>query len=430
MAERRENGDAMDVFTTRTILTLALQAGNLLLVNGAETEQVETSMERVASAYGLPSCQANVTLTSLAVSLNHSDLAYPITIMQRVRRRTLNYTMVAAIFSLIGRLEDGKLNLAAAQAEIEALATHPRSYPHWLRPLAWAGTSAASAVLLGAQPLEATLAFLIVLPAVYLKQFLEMPEVPALFADLPVAALITAVTLIVAHTGVPIRTTVVIAGSLFMLLPGSAIVASAQDIIAGNLLSSAARGMEGFLTGAAVAAGVGLALDLTLRQGASTLSATTAMPGGPLLWQLVAALFASMCFGVACQIPRFTIIAAGLIGSCGWLTYLLVIQLSGSKSPFIATFLAALAVGIASRIAARLQRTSASLYTLPGILPLLPGLTIYQGMLAIATGQTVTGLILLVLALVIGGVIAAGTAFSSLPVAVFHRVFAHDTAAH
>ncbi len=137
-----------------------------------------------------------------------------------------------------------------------------------------------------------------------------------------------------------------------------------------------------------------------------------------------------MCFGVACQIPRFTIIAAGLIGSCGWLTYLLVIQLSGSKSPFIATFLAALAVGIASRIAARLQRTSASLYTLPGILPLLPGLTIYQGMFAIATGQTVTGLILLVLALVIGGVIAAGTAFSSLPVAVFHRVFAHDTAAH
>src|SRR5579883_3424573 len=108
MAERRENGDAMDVFTTRTILTLALQAGNLLLVNGAETEQVEASMERVASAYGLPSCQANVTLTSLAVSLNHSDLAYPITIMQRERRRTLNYTMVAAIFSLIGRLEDGK----------------------------------------------------------------------------------------------------------------------------------------------------------------------------------------------------------------------------------------------------------------------------------------------------------------------------------
>jgi len=59
----------------------------------------------------------------------------------------------------------------------------------------------------------------------------------------------------------------------------------------------------------------------------------------------------------------------------------------------VATFAAAIAIGAIGRLLARWQTTPAALYVVPAVLPLLPGLTLVQAMLAQADAARVSGLI-------------------------------------
>jgi uncharacterized membrane protein YjjB (DUF3815 family) len=73
--------------------------------------------------------------------------------------------------------------------------------------------------------------------------------------------------------------------------------------------------------------------------------------------------------------------------------------------------LSAIVVGLAGSAAARRQRMPALLYVAAGIIPLLPGLTIFEGMYAVSRGNTTTGLVTLIGAVSIGLALAAGAIF-------------------
>ena len=85
----------------------------------------------------------------------------------------------------------------------------------------------------------------------------------------------------------------------------------------------------------------------------------------------------------------------------------------GNEAQLLSTFLAAFVVGLLSWGLARWQHSPATLYILPGILPLLPGLTIYKGMLTLAQSQSSEGSLLLAQATFLGGALAAGVALST-----------------
>jgi uncharacterized membrane protein YjjB (DUF3815 family) len=202
----------------------------------------------------------------------------------------------------------------------------------------------------------------------------------------------------------------VIAGGIMTLVPGAALLISVQDAISGNLLSAAARGLETLLHGAALASGVGVALTGALDLGLHISVQSSAGQVWQMPIQVVAAFAASACYAVLNHVPRVALGTAGVAGAVGWLAYLLVLQVK--DSPLAATFLAAFVVGVLSWGFARGQHAPVSLFILPGILPLLPGVTIYTGMLELATNQSLQGLLLLVHAVFLGGALAAGVGLS------------------
>jgi len=402
-----------DTPTTKRIFTLTLRVGEILLANGATTAQIEETMREVASLYGLPPrcCHPNVVFTFLSLSFDHPELEYPLTSLRQVKKRGVNYSHIMAVFAIIKR----KLAPEAALHQLDALEQEPITLGLFTTVLCWAAACAASNLLLGGNLREICACFLIVIPAQFCRLKIANSTVPGPIGDMCAAALVTVLALVVLKTHLVMQTDLVIASSLFGVLPGSAIVLSAQDLITGDLLSSAARGLEAFLTGAVVAAGVGLAISM----GATLGLATTTLPHAQTvawgwLWQILAAFIASMVFARATTIPRFATIAAGLIGASGWLISLLLASKTTGTVPFAATFLAALIVGCLSRLGSLIQRAPIGIYTIPGIFPLLPGLIVYRGMLTIAHGESMAGLVLLVQAMAIGGVIAMGIAFSGI----------------
>lgn len=397
---------------TRKILAVAVQAGEIMLRNGAEISRVEETVTFLGRAFGVEKTDCLVIPTGLYVSLDDRQMAYPMTLVRRVPTRTLNYNAICAVNDLSRRVVRGLVTLDEAQRELDQIAHVLKVYPYWLWLLAGVGTVAGSTLLLGGTALDVAPAAISAVLVQLVVSLLEKSRIPAIFGEFFGAALATAIALGLAALGLPIHINLVVAGGILRLVPGGALVASVQDGISGNLLSSAARALEAFLKGAAVAGGVGLSLSLALQFGLKT--GPFEQPGGEV-WQIPiqfgAAFLACASYGATLQTPRFAILTTGLAGAVGWLAYLLTNR--SNEATLLSTFLAALMVGLLSWGMARLQHSPVTIYILPGILPLLPGLPIYRGMLSLAQNQTVEGLLLLVQAVFLGGALAAGVALSN-----------------
>lgn len=405
----------------RQVLALAVQAGEIILRSGGEISRVEETTTILVKAFGIESSQAIVMPTGLYVSVDDNRLSHPITIVRRVRSRALNYNRISDVNNLSRRVVRGLATPEEAQIELDRIERAPNPYPFWLWVCAGAGSAAGATLLLGAGLLDVAPAFVSTILVQLLGWWLDRSKLPAIFGEFFGAAMATAIAVLLSWAGLPIHLDLVIAGGIIKLVPGAALVASVQDGISGDLLSSAARGLETLLKGAAIASGVGLVLTAALNLNISISTARTNGEVWQIPLQVVAAFVAASCYAVASHVPKFAILTAGVGGAAGWLTYLVIVRLN--ETPLLATFLAAFLVGTLGWGLARWQHSPVTIYILPGILPLLPGLTIYNGMLELSRNENVQGLLLLVQAMFLGGALAAGVALSnSLASAFWHKI--------
>lgn len=95
--------------------------------------------------------------------------------------------------------------------------------------------------------------------------------------------------------------------------------------------------------------------------------------------QLLYAFLSTVGFAVIFNSPKDTVVKSGFNGATGWLIYMIVDGLT--ESPVAASFLAALTVGIVGEIFAKIFKKPSTTFTIPGIIPLVPGRGMYYTML-------------------------------------------------
>jgi uncharacterized membrane protein YjjB (DUF3815 family) len=93
----------------------------------------------------------------------------------------------------------------------------------------------------------------------------------------------------------------------------------------------------------------------------------------------------SFCAGILFNIKGFKMFWMGLSGAVGWLVYLLVMYLTSQS--VMAIFVGAVAVGIFSESAARLLKSPATIFSIPGIFPIVPGIAAYETIQLLVTGE-------------------------------------------
>lgn len=120
-------------------------------------------------------------------------------------------------------------------------------------------------------------------------------------------------------------------------------------------------------------------------------------------------IFSFICtigFSIFLSAPKRSLPYAGLIGAVGWVSYVYLFRIT--NNPILSNFVPATIVGIASEVSARYLKQPAIVFIIPGIIPLVPGLGMYNTMLylvqenyelATSTGAT---------ALLVGGAISLG----------------------
>ncbi|OOM73731.1 hypothetical protein CLPUN_43650 [Clostridium puniceum] len=120
------------------------------------------------------------------------------------------------------------------------------------------------------------------------------------------------------------------------------------------------------------------------------------------------------------NIDRKKIIWCGLAGAIGWIVYSLSLSLTNSE--IISSFLGAFAVNIYSEFMARIIKTPASMFYVPGIFPLVPGITAYSTVISVVQTDFTIALNKGILTLAIGGAIAFGIMLSSTIVRLISNI--------
>ena len=126
----------------------------------------------------------------------------------------------------------------------------------------------------------------------------------------------------------------------------------------------------------------------------------------PVYMHFLFSALSTVGFSVFFNAPVSSLLPAGITGGLGWAIFFHLISVTSNS--IFANFVAATVVSLLSEILARKLKQPAILFVIPGIIPLVPGLGMYNTMLylvqknydlAISTGADV---------LFVGGAIALG----------------------
>ena len=99
---------------------------------------------------------------------------------------------------------------------------------------------------------------------------------------------------------------------------------------------------------------------------------------------------ATIGFAVWFGLPRETLLRASVVGMGGFLVRGVLVNLGHSL--MIASFFAALFIGVFGYYRARTFRYPRVIFTVPGIIPLVPGIPAYQALILLSRGSVAAGI--------------------------------------
>lgn len=136
-----------------------------------------------------------------------------------------------------------------------------------------------------------------------------------------------------------------------------------------------------------------------------------------MIIEFIFAFMGTLGFAIIFNVPLRHMPTASIIGGLGWVTYHIAVD-AGLSIP-IACFLGACTVGLTSDLASRLLKEAATIFVIPGVLPLVPGAGTYYTMLAIVEGNLEEAAATGVQTLAMAGSIALGLLVTGTIVQIF-----------
>ena len=92
--------------------------------------------------------------------------------------------------------------------------------------------------------------------------------------------------------------------------------------------------------------------------------------------QFLAAFIAVVAWSINLEIPKKYLTISGLVGAIGWITYL--VSMYFNLPEIFSYFLSALVVTILSLILSKILNAVSTIFLIPGILPIVPGIAMYK----------------------------------------------------
>jgi uncharacterized membrane protein YjjP (DUF1212 family) len=398
-------------------LDLAVQIAGCLLSAGMSANDVVVVALRITRTYGLRRVHFDVTYTSIAASYYPAPGVPPITCIRTVQPDVIDYTQVRALDQLSTDIEHG-LPLSDAAATFLAIRTARRRYPGWVSMLGNAGVGVGTVLLFTASWKVLLITLISGCLLDRLLVVLGRARVPPFFSQFAGAAMMTLIAAgayAAGRRGVEVLAgvdpTVIVVGGIVMLVAGMTIVGAMQDAIDQFYVTASARVLEVVLLTAGIVVGIVAVLQIAFRVGAPVAISPDPVELGPLGAQFLGAGLICASFAVWAYADLATIALAAVIGLLGWAGYTATAAVGAGEVP--ANALGALAAAFVATLLIRRSSIPGFALVSAAILPLVPGLSLYNGLLQLTgtspgSGDLAAGVGTLLLAVSIALGIAAG----------------------
>lgn len=131
-----------------------------------------------------------------------------------------------------------------------------------------------------------------------------------------------------------------------------------------------------------------------------------------MIVQVITSFIASASFGILFNAPKQSLIKCGFVGMVGWVIYTSLVELEVDL--VMATFVSSFFIALISQFFAKRYRTPIIIFSVAGIIPLVPGGLAYDAMRNFVINNYDVAIQLAAKAFMISGAIAIGIVFSEV----------------
>jgi uncharacterized membrane protein YjjP (DUF1212 family) len=395
----------LDPAYTRSVLDLTMRLAEVIFAAGAGAEDATAAMQAIARAYGLRGTEADITHTLITLTYENPATHESVSRSRNVKYRTLDYSKLTATSELIAELIETPTDVADARKRLATIVSSKPQVPLLVRRVGWSLVGAGAAVLIGGGPTVVVAAFIATFFIDLITTVMANRKVPLFYQTVvggAIGPLVAAVVQVVDPSASP---SIVVVATIIMLLAGVTTFGAVHDTLSGFYVTGTARMMEAVLITAGLVTGVAgsglllgrLGLDLAM-------SATIAPTLADLPVLLAAAVVIVGGFALAAQVPWRALWVVCLLGALAESLYLAGI--GAELGPVWASGASAFVVGLAASVAARIVRTPPLVIVVSALVPLVPGLALFSGLLNLSEGS-IDGVLGLLTAAAIAGALAA-----------------------
>ena len=354
------------------VLSLASEAGHILLENGAEIERVEETMERIASHYGED--KENFFVLSNGIFTTGKSYAN----VEFIPIKGSRLDKVVAINQFSRDISEGKFNLGQARARLEEIKAAPGK-PLWEQIAGAALGSGTFCAIFGGSLVDCAAATLAGTLVFLMSSLFTAKNWSKALSNVCSGALGTAACIVFQALGFGETLGNMMIGTLIPLIPGVPFTNGLRDISNEDYIAGITRLLDALMVFLCIAIGVCVtfAADRLITGSMIEMHGTVTDPLTALFpIQMAAAFLGTVAFSVLFGVPREHYLSCGLVGMLGWMAYLLILRHS-PLGVVGATLVASTLIALMSSAAARLRKCPSMVFLICGAFPLIPGAGVF-----------------------------------------------------
>jgi len=372
-------------------LRLAMTVSDVLLSMGITASSVVSKVLDITETFCDQPVHINITADIITISQMRGIEREPLTLVRPATVRDINMMTLQSVQHLVYEIRTGKHTLASAEKALDQILSEPITYPKWVPPLASSLIAPAVALMFTTNWHVILITFLIAVVLDLLLDALARKAVVPFFRQAAAGALVTLAAAAMAWLAREhvrffngIDTTLIVVGGIFMLLSGLAIVGAVQDALEEYYVTASSRILRVLMLTGGIVMGILVGLYAARKLGIGIAVSPNPLQLALLRYQVIGGAAAAAAFALATQTRLRAILWAGLVGGCS-LGVMYIFRDDFSMSVVPATGIAAVFVGLVASLFSRLWRTPSYGITAAGIIPLVPGLSLYTGLMQLVS---------------------------------------------
>lgn len=259
--EKKDSKDNNDNVDIRKVLELALEAGRVLLRNGAEIFRVEETIDRICWSFGIEEVDSFVLSNGIFLTA-YKQGKETFAKVKHIPMAGIHLGIVTEVNHLSREIAAGNIGLEEASErlrEIEKLPPKKSIY----QVLAAGLGSGCFCYLLQANLWECLMAFSVAALMYIFVIFAQKHSMSKIIINIVAGGIITVLALAVTHLSLPFTISLdkIIIGAILPLVPGVAFTNAIRDIADSDFISGTVRMIDAILVFVYIAIGVGFVLS-------------------------------------------------------------------------------------------------------------------------------------------------------------------------